>query len=433
MPCDDSSKWLPPRRQESGVRIGVSSRGDRLQNRPGTWFTQRGGKLGLRVKVVGSMPQLLALNPPLSTSWGDAVVAGKPEARKRLMAASPRSTAKTGRSDRSIARRNRAGATVGLPAAAGPCEPARRRLAASIPLPRRDATPSANTPPRAPTPIDPPTVRKKGTRLVATPRWRSGATCWIASTCESEEGPSPAPTTPHAALIQATPALARAAATRPARPARTRTAPKRAVRRNPKRRIIRPAAAAEVAQKKMSGVTTAPAAPAVPPRAPCTKRGTNVSTPKIVVPSRIPAREGDAVSHRRKRSGGTSGCSRRVWSLAKTPSETAPARRSPARGRSDAPAAVGDERRTAKRTSVTPRARVEAPATSTGSGSEGRDSFSRVATRKKAIAPRGMLIEKMDLQPKCTVRNAPINGPTRAANPHTPEKSPWIRARSCSE
>jgi hypothetical protein len=47
---------------------------------------------------------------------------------------------------------------------------------------------------------------------------------------------------------------------------------------------------ADIAQPKINGVTTAPADPAVPPRAPWTKRGTNVSTPKIVVPTTIPAR-----------------------------------------------------------------------------------------------------------------------------------------------
>ena len=34
-----------------------------------------------------------------------------------------------------------------------------------------------------------------------------------------------------------------------------------------------------IAQKKITGVTTAPAAAAVPPRVPCTKRGTKVSMP----------------------------------------------------------------------------------------------------------------------------------------------------------
>ena len=66
--------------------------------------------------------------------------------------------------------------------------------------------------------------------------------------------------------------------------------------------------------------------------------------------------------------------------------------------------------RTAKRMSETPTASEEAPATSTGSASEARDSIIRVATRKNATAPSGMLIEKMDLQPKCTVRNAPSSG-----------------------
>jgi hypothetical protein len=77
---------------------------------------------------------------------------------------------------------------------------------------------------------------------------------------------------------------------------------------------------------------------------------------------------------------------------------------------------------------VTPTASSAAPATSTGSASRARDSFRRVATRKKAIAPRGMLIEKMDLQPKCTVRNAPTSGPTSAAKPQTPEKRADPRA-----
>ena len=53
----------------------------------------------------------------------------------------------------------------------------------------------------------------------------------------------------------------------------------RAVRRKPRRTMNRAATVAESDQPKTSGVTTAPAAPAVPPRAPWTKSGTNVSTP----------------------------------------------------------------------------------------------------------------------------------------------------------
>jgi hypothetical protein len=70
---------------------------------------------------------------------------------------------------------------------------------------------------------------------------------------------------------------------------------------------------------------------------------------------------------------------------------------------------------------------------STGSGREDRDSIIRVATRMNAMIPSGMLIVKMDLQPKWTVRYAPSSGPTRLAKPQTPEKRPWMRARSSSE
>ena len=44
-----------------------------------------------------------------------------------------------------------------------------------------------------------------------------------------------------------------------------------------------------------------------------------------------------------------------------------------------------------------------------------------------------MLIVKIERQPNVIVIQAPISGPTRLATPQTPEKSPWIRARSLSE
>ena len=76
----------------------------------------------------------------------------------------------------------------------------------------------------------------------------------------------------------------------PVQPRRIRTDPNWAVRRKPKATTERAARAAETAHIKTTGVTTAPAAMAVPPRAPCTKRGTKVSTPKIVVPRSAPER-----------------------------------------------------------------------------------------------------------------------------------------------
>ena len=83
----------------------------------------------------------------------------------------------------------------------------------------------------------------------------------------------------HAAEIHGTDAFIHAAATRAVRPVRIRIAPQRAVLRNPNRTTSLAPMAAETAQRKTRGVTTAPAAPAVPPRAPWTKSGTKVSTP----------------------------------------------------------------------------------------------------------------------------------------------------------
>jgi hypothetical protein len=76
----------------------------------------------------------------------------------------------------------------------------------------------------------------------------------------------------------------------PPQPSRIRIDPIWAVRRNPKRTTARAATAAERAHIRTTGVTTAPAAMAVPPRAPCTNSGTKVSTPKIVVPMSTPER-----------------------------------------------------------------------------------------------------------------------------------------------
>ena len=44
-----------------------------------------------------------------------------------------------------------------------------------------------------------------------------------------------------------------------------------------------------------------------------------------------------------------------------------------------------------------------------------------------------MLIVKIERQPSVMVIHAPMSGPIRLATPHTPEKSPWIFARSLSE
>ena len=66
-----------------------------------------------------------------------------------------------------------------------------------------------------------------------------------------------------------------------------------------------------------------------------------------------------------------------------------------------------------------PPARSRAPLTSTGSGRVARDSIIFVATRTKAITPSGRLIEKIERQPKVTVRNAPRMGPARLATPQT--------------
>src|SRR4029453_13236076 len=101
------------------------------------------------------------------------------------------------------------------------------------------------------------------------------------STCAIEEGPSPAPIRAQAAEIQGTEAFHQAAAIRAANPARISSAPHRAVFRNPNRTMSLAATVAETAHRKTRGVTTAPAAPAVPPRAPWTNSGTNVSTPQV--------------------------------------------------------------------------------------------------------------------------------------------------------
>ena len=80
-----------------------------------------------------------------------------------------------------------------------------------------------------------------------------------------------------------------------------------------------------------------------------------------------------------------------------------------------------------------PPVRSSAPGTSTGSGLIACDSIICVATSAKARMPSGTLIEKIERQPKVTVRPAPIIGPARLATPHTPLKRPWMRARSRSE
>jgi len=90
--------------------------------------------------------------------------------------------------------------------------------------------------------------------------------------------------TAHAALIQGVEASSAAAARRPAKPRTRSPAPTTADCRKPILRMSRPPAVAETAQKRMSGVMTAPAALALPPRAPCTKRGTYVETPYKAIP-----------------------------------------------------------------------------------------------------------------------------------------------------
>ena len=92
-------------------------------------------------------------------------------------------------------------------------------------------------------------------------------------------------------------------------------------------------------------------------------------------------------------------------------------------------------RRTPKRISVTPSASVDAAGDVERDRAATRATRScRVATRKNAMTPSGMLIEKM--RPPAEVHRqegAERAGPTSAANPQTPEKSPWMRARSSSE
>ena len=116
----------------------------------------------------------------------------------------------------------------------------------------------------------------------------SAVVCWIASTWVRPMKPSPQPTSAQAALIQGTGASKRAQARREVKPVTMSMAPARATVRKPRGTMRRAATLDESAQKSIVGVTTAPAAAAVPPRAPCTKSGTKVSTPKIVVPRRTP-------------------------------------------------------------------------------------------------------------------------------------------------
>ena len=68
---------------------------------------------------------------------------------------------------------------------------------------------------------------------------------------------------------------------------------------------------------------------------------------------------------------------------------------------------------------VIPPARSNAPLTSRGSGRVARLSIIFVATSTKAITPSGRLIEKIERQPKVTVRNGPENGPGQAG--HAPD------------
>ena len=100
-----------------------------------------------------------------------------------------------------------------------------------------------------------------------------------------------------------------------------------------------------------------------------------------------------------------------------------------AAGMAPPPARCSTERSSA----VTPPASSSAPPTSSGSGRAARDSIICVATRAKASTPRGTLMEKIERQPKVTVRPAPIMGPARLATPQTPLKMPCMRARSRSE
>ena len=126
------------------------------------------------------------------------------------------------------------------------------------------------------------------------------------------------------------------------------------------------------------------------------------------------------------------GCSRRSWSRTKRVSDTAAAA---SRARRTGRPIVPDPEpwRTAKSSAVTPMPRLAAPATSRGSGNLARDSIIFVETSTKARIPSGMLIVKMERQPSDIVIHAPISGPIRLATPQTPEKSPWIFARSLSE
>ena len=230
---------------------------------------------------------------------------------------------------------------------------------------------------------------------------------------------------------------ARMRSTTPRRPARrgprgTAEAPSRAVKRKPNRTISFAARVAVTAHISTSGVTTAPAAPAVPPRAPWTKRGTNVSTPKIVVPRSTPAMNGAAVSMRRKRDGGTRGCARRFWRWTNSASEPMAAAKMAARQPKARPPSPG-RCSTAKSSPAMPATSVAAPARSSGSGRATRDSTICVATSASAIRPRGMLIVKIERHPNEMVIHAPRSGPIRLATPHTPEKRPWTRARSSSE
>ena len=185
---------------------------------------------------------------------------------------------------------------------------------------------------------------------------------------------------------------------------------------------------ADVAQKNMIGVTTAPAAAAVPPRAPWTNRGTNVSTPKIVVPTSAPATYGAAVSRCVSSVRGTSGCSRPACRRAKTASSAAPmANISSRSGR--CPRVPGSWS-VASSSAVTPTVSVAPPIPSNGSGREAHDSRIWVASSTRETRPRGTITRKIDRQPKLRVRKAPRRGPIRLAVPQIALNSAWMRARS---
>ena len=315
----------------------------------------------------------------------------------------------------SIAWRKSAGSTGEAPAR--PARAAPRAGGSPPPSRCRDAPrpPPRSTPPRAPTPIDPPTVRKNGTRLVATPRCALRRD--VLDREHLGEGARPEPRA-HDRARGADPGDARVGE-RARDEARETDQDQRRLRSAPcggtrSRRISRPAGGGgrrpEEDQRRHDGARGAGGSAARPlheerhERVHAEDRRAE-EDPGEVGGRRLPVAE-ELRRHERM-------LAARLRAERRPRGERRP-RPAARRGRPSTLRPARASRRTAKRTSETPSGERRGPGHVHGIGQRGAR-FDHAASRRGRTrsAPRGMLIEKMDRHPKCTVRNAPSSGPTR--------------------